>query len=253
MGFRLSGGTVSVVTAPADDRFRLAYVPGVTPAKWVRIWSERRPELPLELVACAGTVEALALLERGAAQAALVRPPLTGAPQSISLYAETTVAVVPKDHVVTAFAEVASADLADEPLLLPVSDPLTWPDRPGTPVTHRPATVSEAIELVATGMGMLLVPQSVARLHHRRDLTYRPVAGAPATAVALVWPRGETSDRVDAFIGIVRGRSANSSRGNDEPAPKRSAREKTLAKQAARAAAGKKSSAGRKPGRSGRR
>ncbi len=31
--------------------FRLAYVPGVTPGKWVRIWEERQPDVPLELVA----------------------------------------------------------------------------------------------------------------------------------------------------------------------------------------------------------
>jgi DNA-binding transcriptional LysR family regulator len=227
------------VTAPVSPAFRLAYVPGVTPAKWVRIWSERRPQ-PLVLLPCENTATALARLSDGAADAALVRRPPAG-PSAIVLYAETTVTVVPTDHVATAVDEVSAAELSDEPLLVPIDDPLTWPERPGAMVAHRPATVTEAIELVAAGTGMLLLPQSVARLHHRRDLTYRPVTDAPQMPIALVW--NTPSADVEEFIGIVRGRSANSSRGQ-EPTPKRSAREKTLAKQAAREAAGK---SGRKP------
>ncbi len=85
-----------------------------------------------------------------------------------------------------------------------------------------------------------MVPQSLARLYHRRDLTYRPIAGAPTCPVALAFPAGQPSALVEEFTGIVRGgRKPSSSRGQAQPTPKRTAREKTLAKQAARAAAGK--------------
>jgi hypothetical protein len=57
------------------------------------------------------------------------------------------------------------------------------------------------------------VPQSLARLHHRRDLTYRPVVEAPQSQVALSWLQERTTDLVEEFIGIVRGRTVNSSRG----------------------------------------
>jgi hypothetical protein len=67
--------------------------------------------------------------------------------------------------------------------------------------------------------------------------------------VALAVAEGPQSALVEEFIGIVRGRQPGSSRGQTEPAPKRTAREKTLAKQAARAAAGKVAS---KPGRAAR-
>jgi hypothetical protein len=67
--------------------------------------------------------------------------------------------------------------------------------------------------------------------------------------VVLAFPEGPQQDLVEEFIGIVRGRKPSSSRGRAEPAPKRTAREKTLAKQAARAAVGK---IARKPGRAGR-
>jgi len=121
------------VSEPSDTAvFRLGYVPGVTPGKWARIWAERRPHVPLELVT-ATTDEALELIRTGAVDAALVRLPIdrTGL-HTIPLYTETTVAVVPKDHVVTATEEATVADLADEIVLRPQDDRLAWPgDRPG--------------------------------------------------------------------------------------------------------------------------
>jgi hypothetical protein len=98
-------------------------------------------------------------------------------------------------------------------------------------------------------LGALIVPQSLARLYHRRDLTYRPIADAPTCAVALAFREGQQSPLIEEFIGIVRGRKPGSSRGQTQAAPKRTARQKAAAKQAARAAAGK---VARKPGRAGR-
>lgn len=66
---------------------------------------------------------------------------------------------------------------------------------------------------MAANIGVLLVPQSLARLHHRRDLTYRPIVEAPQSSVALAWPQDRTTELVEEFIGIVRGRTVNSSRG----------------------------------------
>ncbi|WP_432094181.1 LysR substrate-binding domain-containing protein [Streptomyces sp. bgisy100] len=193
--------------------FRLAYVPGVTPAKWVRIWNERLPDIPLDLVA-ATAAEAPELLLSGGADAGFVRLPVDRtALSAIPLYTETTVVVVPKDHVVTAAEEVSVEDLADDIVLHPLDDTLDWERLPGQPAIERPATTGDAIELVAAGVGVLVVPQSLARLHHRRDLTYRPLSDAPQSRVALSWPEGETPDLVDDFIGIVRGRTVNSTRG----------------------------------------
>jgi DNA-binding transcriptional LysR family regulator len=209
------------VTQPSGTAvFRLGYVPGVTPAKWVRTWAERRPRIPLELVA-ATTEEAVELIRTGAVDAALVRLPIdrTGL-QLIPLYTETTVAVVPKDHVVTATEDATVADLADEIVLWPQDDTLPWPgDRPGRAAAIAPATTAEAIALVAAGVGLLVVPQSLARLHHRRDLTCRPLTDAPGSGVGLAWPDTENTELMEEFIGIVRGRTVNSSRTprRDEP------------------------------------
>ncbi|GAB3385999.1 LysR family substrate-binding domain-containing protein [Amycolatopsis echigonensis] len=202
--------------ADQPSAFRLAYVPGATPAKWVRIWGERHPEVPLDLVAVTAA-EAADVVREGGVDAALLR--LSDDREglhAIPLYTETTVVVVPKDHLVAAADEVSIADLADELVLHPLDDSLGWDRLPGKPALERPETTGDAIELVAAGVGVLMVPQSLARLHHRRDLTYRPVEDAPQSRVALSWPEGETSDLVEQFIGIVRGRTVNSTRGRQE-------------------------------------
>ena len=223
----------------------VGYVPGVTPAKWARIWAERHPDVPLRLSAVDAADAADAVLT-GSVDVALLRPPADPSGLAvIPLYEETTVVVVPADHVLTAVDTVTSADLDDEPVLVPLDDVVAWAAAPGVPVEHRPETTRDATELVAAGVGVFIVPQSLARLHHRKDLAYRPIAEAPGCPVALAFPEGPPPALVEEFIGIVRGRTPGSSRGRAEPPPKRTAREKTLAKQAARAAAGK---VARKPG-----
>ena len=190
--------------------------------------------------------DALDALRAGAIDVALLRPPVdTAGVAVIPLYEETTVVVAPTDHLLSAADTVTIADLDGEPILIPLDDVVAWAAVPGVQVEHRPETTKDAMELVAAGIGALIVPQSLARLHHRKDLVYRPIADAPTCPVALAVPEGQQPALVEEFIGIVRGRKPSSSRGQAEPAPKRTAREKTLAKQAARAAAGKVAS---KPG-----
>jgi DNA-binding transcriptional LysR family regulator len=227
----------------------VGYVPGVTPAKWARTWAQRHPEVPLQLHAVAAA-DAADALRVGTIDVALLRPPIDNSGLAvIPLYEETTVVVVPTDHLLSAADEVTAADLDGEPILLPLDDVVAWAAAPSVRIGHRPETTKDATELVATGMGALVVPQSLARLHHRKDLTYRPITDAPTCPVALAVPEGQQPALVEEFIGIVRGRKPSSSRGRAEPTPRRTAREKTLAKQAARAAAGK---VARKPSRAER-
>ena len=227
----------------------LGYVPGGTPAKWIRTWAERHPDVRLNLRALSAA-QAADEVRTGSVDAALLRLPTdTSALAVIPLYEETAVAVLPTDHLLGAADVLTSADLDGEPILLPLDDVVAWVDAPGAVIEHRPETTSAAVELVAAGLGALIVPESLARLYHRRDLTYRPIADAPRCAVALAFREGQQSPLIEDFVGIVRGRKPGSSRGQTQAAPKRTAREKAFAKQAARAAAGK---VVRKPGRGGR-
>ncbi len=188
--------------------FRLLVVPGVTVAKWSTMWSQRQPGIELRVIA---TDTATPLPDD--VDAGLVRLPVDRDTfNAITLYTEATVAVVPKDHLLTAADELTVADLVDETVLRPLDEVILWPGEP-TPDVDRPATTADAIELVAAGVGVLVVPQSLARLHHRRDLTYRVITDAPTSSVALAWASDRHTDLVEEMIGIVRGRTANSTRG----------------------------------------
>ncbi len=174
--------------------FTVAYVLGVTPGKWAGIWNERMPRHPLTL-SQVSSADAVAALVAGAADVALLRLPLDDQSlSSIPLYVEKPVVVVPKGHVVEALDSVHLAEL--EGVL--EGD---W---------------AANVELVAANVGVAVMPQSVARALSRKDVVARPVVDAPDTQVALVWLT--TTPEVEEFIGIVRGRTANSSRG--EPTPK---------------------------------
>ena len=202
------------MTGPGESApFRLGYVPGVTPDKWARMWRERRPQVALEL-ALATTDEVVARIRSGALDAGLVRLPIDRVGlHAIGLYTETTVVVVPTGHLLTAVGGAGADDLADEIVLRPSDDVLVWPDdRPGRAAVSDPATTADAIELVAAGVGLLILPLSLARLHHRRDLVHRRMTDVPESSVVLTWPDGENSDDMEEFIGVVRGRTANSSR-----------------------------------------
>ena len=175
------------------DPFVLAFVPGVTPAKWVGVWKERMPRVPVELRPV-GQDEALQSLLADGAAVALVRLPVAGEGWSvIPLYTEIAVVVAAKDHPIAAFESLTLADLADERLV--------------------EGQDAAAVELVAVTDSVAIMPHSLARLHGRRDVVARPVTDAPETRVALVWLAAKTTPWVEEFVGIVRGRTANSSRG----------------------------------------
>ncbi|WP_442803594.1 LysR family transcriptional regulator substrate-binding protein [Streptomyces pseudogriseolus] len=214
------------MTGPeVSPSFRLVYVPGVMPDKWVRVWNERQPDVPLTLTQAPAEPAHRMLLD-GEADAGLVRLPVDRTVLSaIPLYTEQTVVVVPKGHLVTAADSVTVEDLADDIVLHPLDDVLGWESLPGRPALERPATTADAIELVAAGIGVLVAPLSLARLHHRKDLTHRPLEDGPASSVGLAWPEAATTDLVEDFIGIVRGRTVNSTRGR-RPQPAQDKQEK---------------------------
>lgn len=171
------------------------------------------PSVPLELVPLA-VAEQHAALRDGHVDAALVRLPLEDeALHLIPLYTEVPVAVVPSDSHLTAADELDLADLEGEVLIVPDDDVLAV-EAPGTvaPAFDAPASTEEAIATVAAGVGVVVVPMSLARLHARKDVASRPVRDAPVSPVALAWRRDADTADVQTFVGIVRGRTANSSR-----------------------------------------
>ena len=153
-------------------------------------------------------------LLNGDVDLALVRLPIDRDDLSvIALYDETAVVVCAADSALTAVDELTLHDLAGEVVLVP-GDAVYDLDIPGSvaPAFAPPADTAEAIATVAAGVGVVIVPMSLARLHHRKDAAYRPLRDAPPSTVALAWRTDRTTPDVETFIGIVRGRTANSSR-----------------------------------------
>jgi hypothetical protein len=210
-------------TRPTDP-FRVEFVPGVTPDKWLRVWGQRLPDSPLE-AAPVDDAEALTHVRDGTSSMVLLRLPVDrDGLHVIPLYEEVPVVVVAKEHVVAAFDEVDVTDLGEEVLM---QDPALVPEWAAVATSEArdrsaampPMTTKQAVSVVATGSGIVVVPMSVARLHHRKDVVHRPVTGVAPSRVGLAWRVDDDDPRIEDFIGIVRGRTERSTRGGtSEPA-----------------------------------
>ena len=219
----------------------VTFVPGVTPGKWIHRWQERMPDVPLVPTPVPESRQ-LDAVRAGEVDMAFVRLPVdkTGL-HVIPLYSELSVVVAPKDHPIAAFDELDVADLADEYLLADPDDFPQWRDI-STEVaagTRKPlppmASIEEALDLVEAGLGILILPMSVGRHFSRKTLRSRLLHGVPETSIGLAWvdsmvPLPDEDEAViQEFIGVVRGRSANSSRqpsvqAKQDAAPKKGAK-----------------------------
>ncbi len=171
---------------------QVGLVPGVTPDKWIQRWRDRQRR-SIVLVPVEESDQVDALLEQRVDLCFVRSGSRTDDLHLIALYDEAMVVVVPADHVAIAFDELSFADIADEESL--------------------PMEGAHTIDMVAAGAGVVIVPQSVARLHRRRDVTYRPVSDLPTSPIGVSWRKDTTDPGIETFIGIVRGRTERSSRG----------------------------------------
>lgn len=175
---------------------RIGHVRGVTLTRWRRVWAERFVA-PLH-VREVSDADQLAGLRDGSLDMCFVRLPIDREGlHAISLYEEQLVAWVSKEHPISVLDEVTLADLEDETVLRELD--------------------AIALDRVLAG-AVLVVPMSIARGASRRDLAYRPVTDAEPSPVALAWRVDDDNPLLDEFVGVVRGRTANSSRTAQERA-----------------------------------
>ena len=204
-------------TVPAA--FTIAFAAGVTLTRWTRAWEERQRRIPLAFIPTDAASQVSALHE-GLADVSFVRLPVDRTGLSIiPLYNEVAVVVVPKEHPFSVFESVSLADLSSEDRVA------------GT------LSAEDAVELVAAGGGIVILPQSIARLHARKDVIARPVADDVGTSIAIAWLEENTTPQVEEFVGIVRGRTAASSRAVPTPKtekPRKAVTPKTRTTQRAR-------------------
>lgn len=182
--------------------FRVAFPLGVTVGKWTRTFEQRFPRVELVV---RPSDDPLGALAAGEADMVFARDAEADDERHlIPLYAEDVVAVVHHEHLLTLEEIWQLADFDDEPR-----------------VTGEP---SEALmRSVASGDGVAFLPASVAKALRRRDVVTLRLEDAPQSRIGLTWPREGQHPLVDEFIGIVRGRTAHSSRNPDVAARERAA------------------------------
>ena len=235
----------------------LGFARGIAPSKWERRWREATG-LPIELrpVAVAfGPAPAAAgtrarglppidvMLERtapGARPAGSVGADRTR--HALRLYGEAIALVVPAGHALAKRESISPEELAslaearnqDDEALKLLDHPDHAPDwpapEPWADPAWRPANPRAALRLVAAGTGGILLPLPLARhLTEKREHALVPVHGESPLAPTEVWATWEVSrDGADVqqLVGILRGRTARSSRpGADAPTGQGSAAE----------------------------
>lgn len=204
----------------------IAYVHGTAPQKWFTRFSEHTKHGIERTFGCDDPVAALAADE---AHVAFVRLPDAhigdGTGQDtyhvVRLYEEQPGIGLPKDNELTLLEEITGADIATETVLY----------QPANAVDV--AAVREAAHVVAANVGVVIAPRPLLRSMNLKEVEHRAYAEGQPTTIAVVWKKVHDGDAIQDFVGITRGRTANSSR---QAAPKRKARDKARAKQQRRAA-----------------
>ena len=180
------------------SNFGLSVVEGVQPDKWLRVWRQRHREAPVELhwLDTAGQWSAL---DAGTARVALVRLPEPGAREAASargfaveLYRERSVVVLPREHPYADEIELSLADIAEFAR------------------TPEGESLADTLAVTASGVGVLVLPASLARMHSRKDLVSLPLRDGVEWPVFAAWVHDD--ELVQDFVGVLRGRGADSSR-----------------------------------------
>lgn len=187
----------------------LSIVPGI-----VQRFRAARPSVEIELHE-RSTVEQMRAVGAGAVDIGLVRPPIEDVPElrTETVLQERTVAALPTGHELASLRRIPVRRLGSQPLVMfPRSQAPGFHDllmsSMSAPGTH-PQVVQYAPEmltiigLVATGIGVSLVPASVTRLT-LEGVTYRPVTGAPSSELIAIVRAGDDSPLVRAFIDQAR-------------------------------------------------
>ncbi|AKK05454.1 LysR family regulator [Corynebacterium mustelae] len=207
----------------------LSFVTGTEPDKWCGRFTERTRHGGLTPTS---SDDPLASVIAGTADLGLVRLPDARVDDSmyvVTLYDEQLGVAVNKDHTLTLLETLTESDITDEIIhyRLPATAILT-----GETI----AEIRTHLQVVAAGVGAVIAPRPLLKnlsgnLVEHRELSDPHVT---ATTIALVWRKEKDNDAIQDFVGIAKGRTANSSR---QAQPKKTAREKALAKKARTASA----------------
>lgn len=218
-----------------NDTITLGFTRGVAPSKWEKRWKQAMPAVTLELVPVAAPFgrpkneELDAIIERVAPGA----QPASSSPDddhrthhALRLYEEAVALVVPIDHELAEQSEIRVSELSLIRLLDHPNHAPEWPaPEPWADPEWMPKNIAAALALVSTGLGGILAPLPLARhiSDKRQHALLRVVADdgsdaqpLPGTTVWASWRLERDAPDMQQLAGILRGRTARSSRGGSE-------------------------------------
>ncbi|MFB7781922.1 LysR family transcriptional regulator [Streptomyces vinaceus] len=129
------------------------------------------------------------------------------------LFSEARMLAVPESHALARRDSVTMEDLADVALVRVVgarpgawlSD--LWPERTpqGRAIAPGPEieTFMEALQVVASGTGAVIVGEQVTRFYARPGIAYVPLTGTPRLDRAIVWLRSYNSPALRPFVATA--------------------------------------------------
>lgn len=216
---------------PTPTVLRLGFARGTAPGKWAKRWAIAEPTIALELIPLSlrGTVPPgepapdvwLVRVPPGARPAGTEGP---GGDHAIRLYTEAVGVVLPADHELANHASLDHDDLSLLSLLAHPDHETVWPaPAPWADPAWAPRNATATMELVASGAGAALLPLPLARqLAAKRTHVVVEVVGDPplaGTEIWAHWARDRDAPDVQQLVGIMRGRTARSSRPGAEGTP----------------------------------
>jgi DNA-binding transcriptional LysR family regulator len=189
--------------------FTVGFMPGLRVSEPVRALGAAHPELTVEMLRTDWTNQ-ITVLHDGRADVGYVRMPvdLTGL-QSLVLFREPRVAILPSAHRLAGKKMISIEDLADEHLLQHPEAVPEWQNiatelREG----RRPAfadarSVEEKLERVAAGRGFSVLPESTAMYFQRAGVARVPVTDIAPNEVRLAWMSARHDPLVFEFVELA--------------------------------------------------
>ncbi|WP_424814256.1 LysR substrate-binding domain-containing protein [Roseococcus sp. YIM B11640] len=182
----------------------------------ISAWRRAHPEVELNLHEMESAPQIEALDDRRL-DIAFIRMPVSLPPGIVTarLHREPLLIALPTTHPLAAGESVAAADLAEEAFIIPDQAGGTSfhqltravAERGGFAprLAHRGRDLIAVTALVALGMGVAVVPESLRGTVTLPGVAYRPLRGAPILAeLAVAWRRNEGAPATRALIRQIR-------------------------------------------------
>ncbi|TDU84145.1 DNA-binding transcriptional LysR family regulator [Kribbella voronezhensis] len=171
------------------ERLVVAFAPGLHVSEAVLAFTAKYPDVEIDLVRLNWWEQDPPLRDGRADIGYLRRPFDDSGLRTVPIGSERRIACLPLSHRLVDRQELAMADLAGESIM----------DTP----SRRTSSVEEKFELIASGHGIALVPESVVAAYPRPDLVYLPVIDGVVAETSLVVAEHRRDERLLDFLEIA--------------------------------------------------